>query len=421
MATRAGSDGSRLPDGGFEIIAILRPTAGSRSTSGSRSSFVAAMRSQGRAVDVFASRRGMATSLAGWADLPVIVAVGAADMSAATDIFDQMKSDHSVQDCYVAPPRYVLSRASGVGLRGTSSAKPSLHWGMDRVKGDVPPINAQEVLVGVVDSGVDRTHPDLKDAVFSYENFTGEPDKDIDGHGTHVCGIIAGRGLWPAGMTGVSNARLVVCKGLSAQYSATAYYRALRAASEGAKIVNLSLGGTSFDQAEQIIITRAQDRGVLFIAAMGNEYENGNEIHYPAALKGVVAVGAVGEDLKRADFSNTGEHITVVAPGVKIWSTAPAHRSKIFGNRKNYAVCDGTSMAAPFVAGVAAILYAKGGRPDDTSSIVAQIPVQHCSGQSCWTSALGHGIVTFLGNELLGVAKKPKRRKPKEPCLEHED
>jgi subtilisin family serine protease len=197
---------------------------------------------------------------------------------------------------------------------------------------------------------------------------------------------------------------------LGEKYSATAYYRALRAAAEGAKIVNLSLGGTAFDQAEHDIIARAQGRGVLFIAAMGNEYDNGNEINYPASLKGVVAVGAIGQKLTHAEFSNTGDHISVVAPGVEIWSTIPTHDSNIFPKQRNYAACQGTSMATPFVAGVAAILYAKD-QPADASSIVAQIPVQLCPDQTCWTEVLGHGLVTFNGQGTLGKVAKPQRRR----------
>jgi major intracellular serine protease len=413
----AGPYGSHFPKGAFEVIAILHPAQGRRSAS-SPNSVVARMRAEGRAVDVFedafASNRrtsGISPSIDPPMDpWPQIVAVGAADWLEAGDALEMMQRDRSVQHCYVAPPRSVLSRTSGASARPTSSVKPTAHWGMDCV--NAYGLDAKGVLVGVVDSGVDRTHPDLKDAVFTYQNFTQESDKDTDGHGTHVCGIIAGHGVWPGGMKGVSNARLVVCKGLGKKYSATAYYRALRAAAESAKIVNLSLGGTAFDQAEHDIIVRAQGRGVLFIAAMGNEYDNGNEINYPAGLKDVVAVGAIREDLRHAEFSNTGDHIAFVAPGVEIWSTIPTHKSNIFPKQRNYAACKGTSMATPFVAGVAAILYAKD-QPADASSIVAQIPVQFCPGQTCWTEVLGHGLVTFNGQGMLGTVAKTQRKRKK--------
>ena len=411
----AGPYGSRFPEGAFEVIAILHPTDGRRSAS-SLSSLVANMRAEGRAIEVFedafASSRRMSGSMSSMGapldSWPQILAVGAADWVAAGDLLGEMKRDRSVQHCYVAPPRSVLSRTSGATARRASSVKPITHWGMDCVNAHGQ--DAKGVLVGVVDSGVDRSHPDLKEAVFSYQNFTAESDKDNDGHGTHVCGIIAGRGVWPGGMKGVSNARLVVCKGLGERYSATAYYRALRAAAEGAKIVNLSLGGTVFDQAEHDIIVNAQGRGVLFIAAMGNDYDGGNETNYPAALRGVVAVGAIGEDLTHAEFSNSGDHIAVVAPGVEIWSTIPTHKSNIFPKQKNYAACKGTSMATPFVSGVTAVLYAKD-QPADASTVVEQIPVQFCPGQTGWTDALGRGFVSFPAQE--GAKRQPRRKAKK--------
>ena len=92
-----------------------------------------------------------------------------------------------------------------------------------------------------------------------------------------------------------------------------------------AQVLNLSLGGEK-DPAEIDVLRDVIDAGVVVIAAMGNEYQEGNPVEYPAAIRDVCAVGATDEFDKRAGFSNTGKHIDLVAPGVAILSTTPTFR-----------------------------------------------------------------------------------------------
>jgi subtilisin family serine protease len=262
------------------------------------------------------------------------------------------------------------------------------HWGRTAIKAHEIHLDASGVTVAIVDSGVDRGHPDLAAAIEDYVNKTAEGPQDKTGHGTHVCGIIAGRGTEPDGMPGVSNARLIVFKALVEPHDPHAYYEALGDAIDRAQVINLSLGGPDEDPTENILIEYAIEQGVTVVAAMGND---GVDIpHYPAALPGVIAVGAVDEALERADFSNIGNHIRLVAPGVQIWSTTPK-QSSLFGATTGYASCNGTSMATPFVSGTVALLLAGG--PRSPAQIKDALAARYCAGQTCPTPELGSGIL----------------------------
>jgi subtilisin family serine protease len=220
--------------------------------------------------------------------------------------------------------------------------------------------NAANITIAVVDSGIDPRHPDLKQVITEYKNFLRGSAKDFVGHGTHVAGIIAataGNGL---GISGVCGGKILALKALprdGEEFDAPAYYRALRYVIGKAQVLNLSLGGEK-DPAEIDILRDVIAAGVVVIAAMGNEYEEGNPTEYPAAIPEVCAVGATDELDTRASFSNTGRHIDLVAPGVNILSTTPTFRYDGDGERE-YDAWDGTSMATPYVAGAAALVLAK--------------------------------------------------------------
>ena len=220
--------------------------------------------------------------------------------------------------------------------------------------------DASGITVAVVDSGIDKGHPDLKAAIKEYRNvLDGEGDRDYIGHGTHVAGIIAAGFRNGLGISGVCAARILALKALphdDDDWSAKAYYRALRYVIGRAHVLNLSLGGDK-DPAEIDILRDVIDSGIVVVAAIGNEYEEGNPVEYPAAMPNVCAVGATDQLDHRASFSNTGRHIDLMAPGVQILSTTPTH--KYDEPERNYAAWDGTSMASPHVAAVAALVLAK--------------------------------------------------------------
>jgi subtilisin len=236
------------------------------------------------------------------------------------------------------------------------------------------------VRVGIVDSGVDRAHPDLR--VAGGANFTPrETDESdwgagADGHGTHVAGIVAGRGAPGAAMRGVApGAELLSYRVFPKTGGATTNVAILkaveRAVAERCDLVNLSLGGGQPDLALNEAIGYAYDNGTLCIAAAGNDWRR--HVSYPAIFKRALAVSALGERgtfaatstetklemepfageagaLFIAAFSNIGFELDATAPGVGVPSCFPAAR---------HAVMSGTSMACPVVTGVAAVLLAE--------------------------------------------------------------
>lgn len=230
-------------------------------------------------------------------------------------------------------------------------------------------VEATKITVAVCDSGVDATHPDLRDAVVEAKTFLkGEGARDYVGHGTHVAGIIGAEMNNGVGVSGICAARILSLKVLPdrSDWDPAAYYRSLAYCISRARVVNLSLGDEAFDRAEKDVIDDLLAANVVVVAAMGNEFEIGNPIEYPAALRGVCAVGATDHADRRGGFSNTGKHISLCAPGVAIVSTTPTF-SYAHGV-SDYDAFDGTSMAAPHVSAAAALLVA-----EDPSLTPAQV------------------------------------------------
>ncbi|HEY9765642.1 MAG TPA: S8 family serine peptidase, partial [Chroococcales cyanobacterium] len=128
------------------------------------------------------------------------------------------------------------------------------------------------------------------------------------------------------------------------------------AADHGAEIISLSLGGPEESKVMKDAVDYAAAKGTLVVAAMGNA--GNGEKSYPAAYPGVLAVGATDEKDEAAEFSQYGEWISVSAPGVAIYSTFPTYKVDMneYGYPQNYAALDGTSMATPAVAGLAALV-----------------------------------------------------------------
>ena len=212
------------------------------------------------------------------------------------------------------------------------------------------------VTVAVVDSG-SGPHPDLADSLLPGHSFFGSvetPDgNDIDtsGHGSHVAGIIAAAANNGIGGSGVApNAKILPIKVLdqAGQGDARDVAAGVRyAADNGAKVINLSLGGATESSSLTQAITYANDKGALVIAAAGNGGAN-DKPKWPASLDLTIAVTAVDSANSVTSFDQRGGYIDIAAPGANVVSTA----------KGDYGTLSGTSMAAGFVAGAAALLFA---------------------------------------------------------------
>jgi hypothetical protein len=285
-----------------------------------------------------------------------------ADKKASGALMKKLKASRAVEFAELVPNRWPCAR------RLRSAADPMLNrqWGLRAIHWfDRPRPDASLVDVAILDSGVDDGHPDLNGAIASYvPGALGKRDKL--GHGTHVAGIIAAAVNNGVGIAGIAGCRLHCWKifadppagSTDASFDFNTYSNGLAATLDSAvKVVNLSIGGTASSNTEAVLFRELREAGVLTVAAMGNEFEDGNPDEFPAAYEDVVAVGAVDEMDRRAPFSCTGKHIALVAPGVNILSTVPRQKS-ILADNVDYDSWPGTSMATPHVAACAALAYA---------------------------------------------------------------
>ncbi|NUT45184.1 MAG: type VII secretion-associated serine protease mycosin [Thermoactinospora sp.] len=213
------------------------------------------------------------------------------------------------------------------------------------------------VTVAVVDSGVDATHPQLTGVVTRQVDLTGTDNRDCVGHGTAVAGIIAGRDLTSRGVPvmGVApGARILAVKQTEGQTGdVSRLARGIRRAADlGADVINVSV--QAHDAPElKAAVTYAQAKDVVIVAAAGNVKQDDGAVTpaYPAEYPGVVAVGSASPDGRKSEFSNGATRVSVTAPGAGVTSawTGGGYRTGL----------DGTSFAAPFVSGVAALIRAR--------------------------------------------------------------
>lgn len=225
---------------------------------------------------------------------------------------------------------------------------------------------SEDVIVAVIDTGVDMNHSDLQGRMTEGLNIIseGELPQDDVGHGTHVAGVISALVNNNEGVAGMSwYNKVMPIKVLDQTGAGTTYAVAqgiIWAVDQGASVINMSLGNYANAAFLHDAIKYAYERDVVLIAATGND--GISQPGYPAAYPEVLAVSAIDNDQTLASFSNYGDYVDVVAPGVNIASTYTNNR---------YASLSGTSMASPHVAALAAMIRSI--NPDLNNEQVIQI------------------------------------------------
>jgi hypothetical protein len=249
-------------------------------------------------------------------------------------------------------------------------------WGLDRINvsrwwscGDS---GSQDVVVAVVDTGVDLEHPEFAGKLVPGRDFANDDNRadDDHGHGTHVAGIVGALGNNGSGIAGLAwNTSIMPLKTLDANGSgpvSDSIEAVVWAADHGADIINMSLGSRWYNRAFQDAVSYAHNKGALVVASAGNCGDanfdvNGciyeDQPHYPGAYNSVTAVASTTSADTQSSFSTQGYYVDIAAPGSNILSTDMGG---------GYRYLSGTSQAAPHVAGLAALI--KAAHPSHTPS-----------------------------------------------------
>lgn len=329
-----------------------------------------------------------------------------------------LQADPAIESVDQVPMRYLVARKRAARRAGQGKVskkkkgamrpaamppQPLTMWNLAKIKWPEARAlggfrDAGQVKVAVLDTGIDGDHPDLNipNSRYIFEFPDAESPsgpKDLVGHGTHVSGIIGALVNNNVGINGICKCALHAWKifndqavffnfdeGYSYLVDPVMYQQSLAdCLDQDIDVINLSIGGPGKpDAVERQLFEELMDNGATIVAAMGNERQDNSPTSYPAAIPGVIAVGATTINDTVADFSTRGNHISISAPGVAIWSTLPTYAGQfgfealpgpggrpIEGARMvretDYDAWDGTSMASPHVAAAAALLLANKG------------------------------------------------------------
>jgi subtilisin family serine protease len=307
----------------------------------------------------------------------------------------------------------VVDLSSPVSRLTATDPMRSQQWGLDAASFPAGNLisTGTGVIVGVVDSGVART-ADFGTRVLTGTDFLADGDgtADANGHGTGVASIIAATAADGIGMTGgAPSVRILpvrVCNAAGSCPSDALAAGILWAVDHGAQVINASVGGGG-SPGIAAAVAYAEAHSVTFVAAAGNAALNGNPVMYPAGYPTAVAVGAVGQALTRASFSEYGPQIDLAGPGESIVVALP---------NGTYANSSGTSQASPHVAAAAALLKSlyPAATPAEIRSVLASTATD--LGASGRDDQYGAGIVNAGAAATLMRATYPNAQPPVPPA-----
>jgi thermitase len=280
------------------------------------------------------------------------------------------------------PQQYALQN-TGQSLTSTAgtlvAADGTADADVDAVEAwNVPTVGGTKV--AILDTGVANVHDDIAPQVVGYANFVSADTKedpkanpeDKYGHGTHVAGIVAAKANNKIGVAGVcpdcSILDVKVLNDAGAGSSSVIANGISWAASNGAKVINMSLGQRVSSRTLEAAVNNAWNQGAVIVAAAGNAGTQAKI--YPGAYPNVIAVAATDNKDNKASFSTYGRWVDVAAPGVSVYSTFPNHPFVLGtqnGRSMGYDIASGTSMASPVVAGVAALVWSSPAGTANTS------------------------------------------------------
>jgi hypothetical protein len=228
----------------------------------------------------------------------------------------------------------------------------------------IPPVTSTSPLIALVDAQLDPTHPE-----FSGGHTATLPKYAVAAHGTATASVAAAptngvgiAGIWPgARALNVPLSPNIPCDDAANQIAVAVEHHAA--------VINMSYGGESLCYPEYVALQFAVANGIIPVAAAGNEFAEGNPLEFPASLPHVLTVASIGPDNKSSYFSNASAAIDLSAPGESIMTAVPASLDED-GTQDGWMLQDGTSFAAPMVAG--AVAWVRAARPDLTPDQVAQ-------------------------------------------------
>src|SRR5882724_5045995 len=255
---------------------------------------------------------------------------------------------------------------------------------------------SSSIVIAIVDTGVDDTHPDLASKIVGEYSYVGSI-KDGFGHGTHCAGIAAAATNNDVGIAGMCpNCGILSVKVLDDQgsgYMSDVASGITYAASHGARVISLSLGGSGRSETLHSALAYAIANNALPVCAMGNN-GSGTNTPEPAYWHDCLSVVATDQNGSKASFSNYGMIADVAAPGVAILSTMPTYPvtlTSTYGYRTSYDALSGTSMATPMVSGIAGLVLSE--NPNLTPTQVAGIIMASSGNGVSWNPNLAFGVV----------------------------